>query len=246
LIVERPGDTPGAWTVQASIVKQMPATLPTAWVRGGADLTLTTPEVAPGRRMLRVAAAPGSLLRQMSIPYSLLEATSGPVPETGRPLVVRVRPSRLDRLQAGSTEPESATDSMPMPALGHVVTIPTGIPTVLDVPLDVIGIDVDGTAFARRIRTGVVVAVQGGAQFEMTEEPLLRVTGHIDKLYYRDGTITGVRVTDGRHARELHVRSAQLGAAIAAMDHSHTVLLGVRGTELERVFLPLAAALPVL
>lgn len=69
----------------------------------------------------------------------------------------------------------------------------------------------------------------------------MRVTGRITDVRYRGGTVTGVRVTGGGRSRELTVRCERLGTAIAAMDTSHAVMLGVRGAELEWVFLPLQA-----
>lgn len=231
LIVERAGETPGAWTVQAT-VEPGSATPPTAWVQGGADLAVSAVDVAPGKRLLRVAAPPGSLLRQLSMPRSRLNATPGTAPEADRPLVVRVRPSRLHRIEAGIT-PEAAADSVPVPALGHVVAVPADTAVVLDVPLDVVGTDHDGVAFARRVHASMVADLRLNAK----ESPPLRIMGHIDEVRFRDGSVAGVRVTDGLHARELRVRDSSLGAAVARIDRGHLVELGVRGAELEWVFL---------
>ena len=54
-----------------------------------------------------------------------------------------------------------------------------------------------------------------------------------------DGSVvTGVRVTNGQHVRVLDVGEAALGAAIAKIDRSVAVVLGVRGADLEWVFVP--------
>jgi hypothetical protein len=252
LVVDRAGDTPGTWSVRATTEGPAAGTR-TAWVSGGADLTVVAPEVTPGRRLLRVEAVPGGLLRQARIPRSRLDPTGAPAPEAGRPLVLRARPSRLSRMRDGGPTPE-ATEDAPVPALGHVVDLPADAPAVLDVPLDVLGTDPAGTPFARRVNASVVsVAVKapepgeepasGTRQEPLPESgvrgPLLTVVGHIDEVLYRGGAVVGVVVSNGMRAREIVVRSARLGAAIAAMDRDDAVVLGIHGDELERVFRPL-------
>ncbi|MFE4823856.1 S8 family serine peptidase [Streptomyces sp. NPDC056704] len=239
LIVDDAGESPGTWSVRADFAQTSPPGTATAWVRGGAALTVTAPRVAPGRRLLRIGAPPGSLLRQVSLPRSRLGDPLSPVPESDRPFVIRVRPSRLSRLRPdGDKSEEAAAETVDVPALGHVFDLPA-VPTVLDVPLDVIGADGDATVFARRTRIDMVAVPD--AQPDPVDETPLRVTGRIDEVCYRRGTVVGVRVSDGRYARGLEVGSARLGAAIAAMDRSDPVVLGVRGTELEWVFQPFPA-----
>ncbi|MGZ3144437.1 hypothetical protein ACVDFE_21085 [Lentzea chajnantorensis] len=251
LVVDSAGEVPGTWTVRAAfaepvsgepvvgepVVGEPVVGEPVAWVRGGVDLTVETPEVEPGRRLLRVSTAPGSSLRQVSLPRTRLSRT--PDPEAGRPLVLRVRPSRAHRDRERGN-PEAAARAASVPAFGHVVDLPGG-PAVLDVPFDVVGADADGTAFARRARAGVVVT---GTAPDLAGHLPLQVTGRITEVRYHGGTVTGVRVTAGARSRELLVRSEDLGAAIAAMDTSHPVVLGVRGADLEWVFLPFSTTTP--
>ncbi|SEQ94301.1 Subtilase family protein [Lentzea xinjiangensis] len=239
LVVERAGETPGTWTVRASSAEPMPAGAVRAWVCGGVDLLVEAPEVAQGKRLLRVAA-PGSSLRQVSLPRTRLARTPEPDAETDRPLVLRVRPSRVHRAP-DEGDPETAARGTPVPALGHVVDVPADESAVLDVPFEVIGVDGDGAAFARRTRAGVVVI--GHAQ-DPPQDPLVRVSARIAEVRYRGGTVTGVRVTGRGRGRELVVRCERLGAAIAAMDTSRVVVLGVRGADLEWVYLPLSASSP--
>jgi hypothetical protein len=242
LVVEHAGDHPGAWTLRASVGQAASAASATAWVHGGAQLTVRAPEVAPGRRLLSVAADPGSLLRQVSLPPSRLTPASSPAPERDRPLVIRARPSRAGGPQDDGEQPEAAGVPVPVPALGQVVDVSADAPTVLDVPLDVVGVDSHGTAFARRARASMVAAP--GRRTDAGAAPPLLVTGRIDALRYRDGSVVGVRVTDGRYARELAVSSTRLGTAIEAMDHHEPVVLSVQGTELESVLPAYEAATP--
>lgn len=232
LVVDRAGDTAGTWTLRASVGQAASAASTTAWVHGGLQLAAGAAEVAPGRRLLSVAAGPGSLLRQVSLPPARLAPPSPLAPESDRPLVIRARPSRADRTRDAGAQPEAAGEAVPVPALGQVVDVAADAPAVLDIPLDVVGVDSGGTAFARRARACVVAAPD---RRDPADAPLLRVTGRIDALLYRDGSVIGVRVTDGQYTRELTVRSALLGMAIAAMDQHEPVVLGVQGTELDSV-----------
>ncbi|MGW1136283.1 S8 family serine peptidase [Streptomyces zhihengii] len=244
LVVDDAGATPGSWTVKASLPAPGTAPAVDAWVSGGTELTVAVPEVAPGMRLLRVGAGPGVLLRQLSVPRGRLDAPPGgpAAAESDRPLVVRARVSRLGQLRRATGAEDAA--EVAVPALGTVVAVPGDGRTVLDVPVDVIGVDADGTAFARRTRATVVAAAGRSVREAAGRSgggPPLRVTGRITGVRRRGGAVVGVRVTDGRHTRELSVRSPRLGAAAAALERGDALVLSVRGTELHAVYRPFAA-----
>lgn len=245
LLVERPGEHPGVWAVRAAA--EGADRRPTAWVhRGGAGMTLETRSLSPTRTMIRVTAAPGSLLKRLSVPRRRL-STSDTAPELDRPLVVGVRPSRLDLLKGG-VSPEAAGGSLPVPALGHVVELVDSDPAVLDVPVDVFGTDARGVAFSRRLHTNVLAGVaarEAEAKRPTTRATTTQVTGSVVELAYDGTVVVGVTVTDGRRVRTLEVAEGPLRAAMAMVPRDRPVVLATRETTLVRVYVPfprLAAA----
>lgn len=238
LLVERPGEHPGVWAVRAS--DEGAEGLPTAWVHGGgAGLTLEARRLSPTRAMIRVTAGRGSLLKRLSVPRRRLSA-SDTVLESDRPLVVGVRPSRLDLLEGG-VRPEAAGGSLPVPALGHVVELSDSGPAVLDIPVAVFGTDARGVAFSRHLHTNVLVEGAAAREAE-TRRPTTRattqVTGSIVEMKHDGTLIVGVTVTDSRRVRTLDVADGPLRTALPMIPRNRPVVLGVRESTLVWLYVP--------
>jgi hypothetical protein len=246
----------GAWTVEITAAGADPQPSLKAWALGGPSIAVGQNALGPAAesaqarepRLLRLSAQAGTSLLRASIPPPRIAAPDNIAGEAGRAVVLQVRRSRLD--SGGAQVPEDDRRPLPVPSLTHVVPVPvSGLgASVLDLPIDVAGVNAAGQHFARRIRTNLLRLCPGPEWRREARAAAAKVfytRGQIAEMKLQKGLITSLRLSRGFVSRTVQVSSAILGRQLAQLDaetiRGHTFIFGVRGGELISVFSPPAS-----
>lgn len=266
---------PGTWTVEIGepgAAARASASV-RAWALGGPPIGVATVAVKPGggvaaeaarageaqreARLVQLSGLAGAKLLRATIPPPRI-AAPGAVPvgglgsEAARDLVLQVRRSRLD--SGASRVAEDDRRPLPVPVLGQVLQVPAPAlsASVLDLPIDVLGVDAAGKHFARRIRTNLVRMQPQSAWRAEAAAAAPRpfyTRGQIAEMTLKNGLVVLLRLTRGRAARTVKVVSPVLGRQLAGLDaddiRGHTFIFGVLGGELLTVFSPFSHGLNV-
>jgi len=262
---------PGTWTVEigepGAAIRASAAVR--AWALGGPAIGIATATVKQGGgaaveaaragevksegRLVQLSGLAGAKLLRATIPPPRIAAPgSETVAEAARDLVLQVRRSRLD--SGASRVAEDDRRPLPVPVLGQVLQVPGPAlaASVLDLPIDVLGVDAAGKHFARRIRTNLVrMQAQSAwrAQAAAAAPRPFYTRGQIAEMTLKNGMVVLLRLTRGQASRTVKVVSPVLGRQLAGLDaddiRGHTFIFGVLGGELLTVFSPFSHGLNV-
>jgi hypothetical protein len=239
----------GTWTVE--ITAAAPQSLSVkAWALGGPWISVSQAKGWPvaqageadEQRVLNLSADAGVNFMQASIPAPRVAAPGAIAAELTRSVVVQARRGRLD--SAGQRVSEDGRQPLPVARLRQSLQLPgpSASAAVLDVPIDLLGIDASGYHFARRVRTNLLRLRSLAAwRADLSADAALFYTrGQIAELRLQQGVVTALRLVRGAATRIVSVRSQVLALQLARLDAGHvrgrTFIFGVRGSELLRVF----------
>jgi N-acetyl-anhydromuramyl-L-alanine amidase AmpD len=246
-VVEVGGST-GTWTVEftGKLYGQPPSLM--AWALGGPWISVSAAAVIASQetgrasegRQVRMSGEPGVILLQATIQPPRMAAPAGTIAgEAPCTLVAQVRRSRLD--SRGNPVAEDDRQLIPVPVLSQVlkVTAPTTVASVLDLPINIQGIDAKGNNFARRVRTNLVrlrPLSQWQAEVATAAPQSVYVRGYIAEVKFQNGLVVALQLRRGTRFRTVNVTSPTLGKVLATFDlmqlRDKAFIFGVHGGEL--------------
>lgn len=240
---------PGTWTVEITAAAAQALSVK-AWALGGPWICVSQatgwPAAPAGeadeQRVLNLSADAGVKFLQASIPAPRVAAPGAIAAELTRSVVVQARRGRLD--SAGQRVSEDGRQPLPVERLRQSLQLPrpSAGAALLDVPIDLLGIDASGYHFARRVRTNLL-RLRSLATWRAdlsADAPLFYTRGQITELRLQQGVVTALRLVRGAATRIVSVRSQALALQLARLNADHVrgraFIFGVRGSELLRVF----------
>ncbi|MCM8738823.1 S8 family serine peptidase [Azospirillum sp. A1-3] len=224
------------------------------WALGGPGIAVSEGVIVAGeagrqdeRQLVRISADPGISLLQASFAAPRTAGHAGvPAGEAAREVMVRVRPSRLDR----QAQPAAADQqrAMPVAVLGRMVLVPRSPigATVLDLPIEVLGTDSQGNHFARRVHMNLVRLrpwSEWRTEVVAAARKAVYVRGRIREMSLRNGVVVSLLLSRGSREWKVQVASPTLGKLLAELDDTElrdrSFEFCVRGRELRSIFRPL-------
>jgi len=242
----------GTWTVEVTGESANQPSSLKVWALGGPWISVSKGVVSPAeesgrgseQHMLKLSGESGVNFLQAVIPPPRVAAPPGTISgEATRDLVVQVRRSRLD--SQGDRVAEDDRRSIPVPVLSQIVKVPppSTVASVLDLPINVLGVDAKGNHFARRVRTNLVrlrALSEWWAETAAAVPKVFYTRGQIAEVKFQKGLVVALRLFRGSYSRVVNVTSPILGEQLAALDsedlRGQTFTFGVQGNELRTIF----------
>lgn len=242
----------GTWAVEVTGMNtDQPLSLK-VWALGGPWISVSKGVVIPAKesgrgneqQMVQLSGESGVNFLQAFIPPPRVAAPLGTiVGDAPRDLVVQVRRSRLDSQGVGVAEDDRRP--IPVPVLSQIMKVPTPstIASVLDLPINVLGVDAKGNHFARCVRTNLVRLrglLEWRAEMAATAPKVFYTRGQIVEAKLQKGLVVSLRLCRGNYSRVVNVTSHILGEELAALDSENLrgqmFTFGVQGRELRTIF----------
>ena len=218
------------------------------WAKSSLQLMLQHRDVLTGVRdettrdsvdaLVALSGQDGVSFSSMRITPRAISEKSLPAEENEREIEVTIKPSRLDSpIVAPVDKPEGESSGQPG-AVSSMVSARLPVPqpqnsaAILDLPINVVGVDSNGHSFHRETRSNLIQLLPPSTVRSRpdSEPPLIFTQSEISQALYKGKTIVGLRLKRGSQARNVVVADPQLQEFLARTDltakHMHFCAAG--------------------